>query len=141
MKTDLKKIDNVLVDISSKTHHTYSQAGDSQLVAGPLKKRVSALEMQLMGKKYSYRFSFEWKNRNFEIKFNNKEGLPSKIEIQKVSNTGIGNEYINKLKKKLVVTGDSMLNGISEKGLIKSHKVTVENFSGGTSNITVKNVD
>ena len=34
-----------------------------------------------------------------------------------------------------------MLNGISEKGLSKSHKVTVENFSGGTSNITVKNVD
>ena len=31
-------------------------------------------------------------------------------------------------KKKVVVTGDSMLNSISEKVLVKSLKVTVETF-------------
>ena len=31
------------------------------------------------------------------------------------------------------MTGDSLLNGISEKGLSKDHQVTVENFPGETS--------
>ena len=39
---------------------------------------------------------------------------------------------INK-NKKLVVTGDSLLNGISEKMLSRNHQVTVKNFPGGTS--------
>ena len=70
----------------------------------------------------------------------------SKTEIQKASNTDIGNEDKNKPlkqtnKKKVVVTEDSMLNCISEKGLIKSHKVTVESVHGGTSNTIVENLD
>ena len=36
-------------------------------------------------------------------------------------------------KKKIILTGDSMLNNISEKGLSKTHKVRVINFLGGTS--------
>ena len=32
------------------------------------------------------------------------------------------------ITKKVVATGDSMLNGISKKGHSKFHKVTVENF-------------
>ena len=70
----------------------------------------------------------------------------SKTEIQKASNTDIGNEDKNKLskqrnKKKVVVTEDSMLNDMSEKGLIKSHKITVESVPGGTSNTIVENLD
>ena len=42
---------------------------------------------------------------------------------------------------KVVVTGDSMLNCISEKGPNKSHKVTVKKFPGGTSNTIVENLD
>ena len=34
-----------------------------------------------------------------------------------------------------------MLNGISEKGVSKPHRVTVENFPGGTSNEIVANLD
>ena len=37
------------------------------------------------------------------------------------------------LKKSIILTGDSMLNNISEKGLSKTHKVRVINFPGGTS--------
>ena len=44
-------------------------------------------------------------------------------------------------KKKVAVTGDSMLNGISRKELNKSHKVTVEKFPGETANITVENIN
>ena len=52
----------------------------------------------------------------------------SKTEIQKVSNKGIGNEDKNKPSnqrnnKKVVVTGDSMLNGISEKRVSKCSKL------------------
>ena len=36
-------------------------------------------------------------------------------------------------KKKIILTGDSMSNNISEKGLSKTHKVRVINFLGGTS--------
>ena len=36
-------------------------------------------------------------------------------------------------KKKIILTGDSMLTNISEKGLRKIHKVRVINFPGGTS--------
>ena len=35
-------------------------------------------------------------------------------------------------KKKTILTGDSILNNISEKGLSKTHKVRVINFPGGT---------
>ena len=36
-------------------------------------------------------------------------------------------------KKKIILTGDSMLTNVSEKGLRKIHKVRVINFPGGTS--------
>ena len=35
-------------------------------------------------------------------------------------------------RKKIVVTGDSMLNGVNEKGLSKSHNVKVNNYPGAT---------
>ena len=36
-------------------------------------------------------------------------------------------------KKKVVVTGGSLVNGICEKGLSRDHQVIVKNFPGGTS--------
>ena len=36
-------------------------------------------------------------------------------------------------KIKVFVTGNSLLNGISEKGLSRNHQATVKNFPGGTS--------
>ena len=36
-------------------------------------------------------------------------------------------------KKKIVLTGDSMVNGISEKGLSVNHKIKIVNFPGGTN--------
>ena len=36
-------------------------------------------------------------------------------------------------KKKIVLTGDSVVNGISEKGLRVNHKVKIVNFPSGTN--------
>ena len=57
--------------------------------------------------------------------------------MQEVGCTGNGNEDTSKPSKQR----NKMLNGISEKGLGKSHKVTVENCLGGRSNTVVKNLD
>ena len=43
-------------------------------------------------------------------------------------------------KKRVVTTGDSMMNGIQEKGMYKNHRVKINNFSGGTSAMILKNI-
>ena len=43
--------------------------------------------------------------------------------------------------KKGVITGDSMLNGIHEKGISKNHGVKVNSFPGGTSATILWNID
>ena len=44
-------------------------------------------------------------------------------------------------KKNVVITGDSMLNGIPEKGMSKNHRVEVNNFPSGTSTMIMENID
>ena len=43
--------------------------------------------------------------------------------------------------KRVAITGDSMLNGIHEKGMSKNHRVNVNNFLGGTSATILENID
>ena len=53
------------------------------------------------------------------------------------------NPQVNQIKqmKKVVITGDSMLNGIHEKDMFKNHRVQVNNFPGGTSATILENID
>ena len=44
-------------------------------------------------------------------------------------------------KKRVVITEDSMLNGIHEKGMSKSYRVKVNNFPGSTSATILENID
>ena len=44
-------------------------------------------------------------------------------------------------KKKVAVTGDSLLNGISEKGLLKDHQGTVKNFPSGTTEKVLEEIE
>ena len=44
-------------------------------------------------------------------------------------------------KKRVVITGVSMLNGIHEKGMSKNHRIKVNNFPGGTSATNLENID
>ena len=44
-------------------------------------------------------------------------------------------------KKKIVVTGDSVPNGVNEKGLLKLHNVKVKNYAGATSEGILDKID
>ena len=44
-------------------------------------------------------------------------------------------------KKRVVIAGGSMLNGIHEKGMSKNHTVKVNNFPGGTNAKILENID
>ena len=44
-------------------------------------------------------------------------------------------------KKKIVLTGDCIVNGISEKGLSVNHKVKIVNFPGGTNEKILEKLD
>ena len=44
-------------------------------------------------------------------------------------------------KKKIVLTGDTMVNGISEKGLNVNQKINIVNFPGGTSKKILEKLD
>ena len=44
-------------------------------------------------------------------------------------------------KKKVVVAGDSLLNGISEKGLSRDHQVTVKNLPGGATEKLLEEIE
>ena len=46
-----------------------------------------------------------------------------------------------KEKKRVVITGDFMLNGIHDKGMFKNHRVKVHNFPRGTSATILENID
>ena len=71
-------------------------------------------------------------------KNDDNNGKNSKSTHDKTSSQGNGEK--NK-KKTVVVTGDSLLNGINEPGLSKPHKVNVQNFPGGTSETILEELD
>ena len=70
---------------------------------------------------------------------NNKSNQHSRIT--KGSTGDEDNESISEQKKRVVITGDSMLNGLHEKGLYKNYHVKIKNFPGGTSETVLENID
>ena len=56
-------------------------------------------------------------------------------------NLDTDNEINSEHKRKVVITGDSLLNGLNEKGLSRNHRVKVNNFPGGTSETILENID
>ena len=71
--------------------------------------------------------------KNREHKPNESFGRTKVSEDSK--NNKVNTEASNPIepKTKFAVTGDSLRNGIYQKGLLKSHNVNVSNFPGGTS--------
>ena len=63
-------------------------------------------------------------------KHNTKEAEKNKTTHDKTRTQGNNG---NNSKRKVVVTGDSMLNGINERGLSKHQNVKIQNFPGGTT--------
>ena len=100
----------------------------SQLEKEISKKWDSSLTEQLSVKNA---FTIPLQNQSQERRSANNNPLNDSIE----SEIPRGEAHTIKLnkKRKVVVTGDSLLNGISKKGLLRDHQVTVNNFLGGTS--------
>ena len=110
-----------------------------------LKSRVSTLEKQQAEKDAIIDFLLNQKVQN---------GIVNTTFISKVSNFGIQhdkkpmnsnfknpNNEEKQEKKKIVVAGDSVLNGVNEKGLSKSHNVKVKNYPGATSEDILDKID
>ena len=68
----------------------------------------------------------------FDVKTKVKKEEVQKTIESEIPRGGAHTVKSNK-KRKVVVTGDSLLNGIIEKWLSKNHQVTFKNFTGGTS--------
>ena len=86
--------------------------------------------------KYFNRFNYNTSSVNEAVTENDEiletergNSSPSSNSKQK---RGTHTEPLSR-KKKIVLTGDSMVNGISEKGLCVNLKVKIVNFPGGTS--------
>ena len=101
------------------------------LVVELWKSRVSALEKQLAEKGSIIDFLLNQKVQS-EINDTTFISKVSNSDIQRdkkptISNIKNSNNEEKQEKVKIVVAGDSMLNGVNEKGLSKSHNVKVKN--------------
>ena len=106
------------------------------LVVELLKSGVSTLEKQLTEKDAIIDFLLNQKVQN-EIDNTTFISKVSNYDIQrdkKPTNSNIKNPNNEEKqeKKKIVVTDDSRLNGVNEKGLSKSHNVNVKNYPGAS---------
>ena len=114
------------------------------LVVELLKSRVSKLEKQLAEQDAIIDFLLnqevqnEIDNTTFIIQVYNsdiqRDKNPTNSSI-KNSNNGEKQE-----RKKIFVSGDSMLNGVNKKGLSKSHNVKVKNYPSAASEDTLKKI-
>ena len=97
------------------------------------RKRFRKKTRQFLNRQLSVKnaFTIPLQNQSQERRSANNNPLNDSIE-SKVPRGDAHTIKLNK-KRKVVVTGDSLLNGISKKGLLRDHQVTVNNFLGGTS--------
>ena len=64
------------------------------------------------------------------VQSNDSEESSDDCKMIKNSCNGTNEQF---KKRKIIIVGDSLLNGIHEKGLSKNHSVKVNNIPGGTS--------
>ena len=125
-------------------NETGNENGKSDFIFNLLKNRIANLEDEISKKDA---IIDHLTNQLFNVSHNNKKNLQkdddnsgknSKSTHDKTSSQGNGERND---KKKVLVTGDSLLNGINEHGLSKPHKVNVQNFPGGTSETILEELD
>ena len=135
-------------NISGKNNLNYNNNENPPLLLEILKNRISNLEKELIEKDAIINFLL---NQKSETNNNTSSVNKTVTENDEILKTERGNsspssnskqkrethtEPLSK-KKKIVLTGNSIVNGISEKGLRVSRKVKIVNFPGGTSEKTV----
>ena len=138
-------------NISGKNNANYSNNENSPLLLEILKNHISSPEKELIEKDAIINFLL---NQNNET--NNNTSSVNKtvtendeiVETERVNSSPSSNSK-QKIEtqteplsmKKIVLTGDSMVNGISEKGLSVNHKIKIINFPGGTSEKILEKLD
>ena len=139
-----EELETALLNISVKYNVSYNNNEKCSLLSEILKNHISSLEKELTEKYEIINFLLEHKNET-----NNNASSVNKTvtENDEILETGRGNSSPNSnpkqkgetqtepssKKKNIVLTGDLMVNGISEEGLSVNHKVKIMNFPGGTS--------
>ena len=109
---------------------------NSVFVINLLKDRISLLERQFIEKKSI--IDFLVKHQMLPVAVCSGVDCKNKVlnseSAEVVKNGSLPNDNIGKGNRKKVITlGDSLLNGINEKGLSKRHYVKIVNKPGGTS--------
>ena len=116
-----------------------------------MKDRISSLENHLKSKdaiiEYLTKQLLSSNSKKFQMK-SNKYNLSETFNGDK---SFYNNEFSDKSnmdkdktikeKKRVVITGDFILNGIHDKGMFKNHRVKVHNFPRGTSATILENID
>ena len=130
-----------------RNNETGNENGKSGFIFNLLKYRIANLENEISKKDpiidhltdqlFTSR-NASHNNKNNLQKDDDNNGNNSKSTDDKTSSQGNGERND---KRKVVVTGDSLLNGINERGISKPHKVNVHNFPGGTSETILEELD
>ena len=146
-----EELEMALQNISGKNNVNYSNNENSPLLLEVLKNRISNPEKELTEKDAIINFLLKQKNETI-----NSTSLVNKTvtENDQIVETERGNSspsFNSKQKietqteplskKKIVLTGDSMVNSISEKGLSVNHKVNIVIFPGSTSEKILEKLD
>ena len=146
-----EELEMALQNISGKNNGNYNNNENSTLLLEILKNRISNSEKELIEKDAIINFLLKQKSQtndntssvnktvteNDEILTERGNSSPSSNSEQKRETQ---TEPSSK-KKKIVLTGDSMVNGISEKGISVNLKVKIVNFPGGTSEKILEKLD
>ena len=116
--------------------------GKSDFMFKLLKNRITTLENEISKKDAIIAHLTQQLFLTNSTSHTNKKAVKTN-ENKIVENTPLYDEssHQDNRKKKVTITGDSMLNGINERGLSKHQKVKVKNFSGGTGETIVENLD
>ena len=123
----------------------------SGFIVNVLKDRISSLENELKSKdaiiEYLTKQLLSSNSKKSQMK-GDKCNLNETFNVDKSfydnepsKESNMDKDKTIEQKKKVVITGDSMLNGIHEKDMSKNYRVKVNNFPGGTSATILENID
>ena len=123
----------------------------SGLIVNVLKDRISSLENELKSKDAIIEYftkqllspnSKKSQMKNDKCNLNETfNGDKSFYDNEFSDESNMDKDKTIEQKKRVVITGDSMLNGIHEKGMSKNYRVRVKNFPGGTSATILETID
>ena len=117
----------------------------SGFIVNVLKGRISSFENELKSKiaiiEYLTKQLLSSNSKKSQMK-NNKCNLNETFNDNESSDeSNMDKDKTIEQKKRVVITGDSMLHGIHEKGMSKNCRVKVNNFTGGTSATILEKTD